>query len=231
MRASSTSGSTRSWPLSAEAGPATAGATGVGVVDRKAGLVEAIFVVERGALQHLCGLCIDHDVDGGTRVSEGCLLVVGGDVAVEEHLVGEATAAARAHSNAQRQVEIAFCFQQFLDLDGGGIGERDHVLAPPGGRNDIVTGYNRTIGVVIPGPPDVETITELLRSVIDPELGADIVTLGMVPSITVSAERLGTVGVKLTIWGCPLRAQIKKDIETRVAVHPGLTKFNIDSSD
>ena len=32
-----------------------------------------------------------------------------------------------------------------------------------------------------------------------------------------------TVGVKLTIGGCPLRAQIKKDVETRVAVHPGVT--------
>ena len=81
---------------------------------------------------------------------------------------------------------------------------------------------------MIPSPPDVETITELLRSVIDPELGADIVTLGMVPSVTVSDEGLVTVVVKLTIGGCPLRAQIKKDVETRVAVHPGVTKVKID---
>ena len=30
------------------------------------------------------------------------------------------------------------------------------------------------------------------------------------------------VTVKLTIGGCPLRAQIKRDVETRVAVHPGV---------
>ena len=81
---------------------------------------------------------------------------------------------------------------------------------------------------MIPGRPDVETITDLLRSVIDPELGADIVTLGMVPSVEVADDGVVTVGVKLTIGGCPLRAQIKKDIETRVAVHPGVTKVKID---
>ena len=50
--------STRSWLAvrscevrSAEAGPATAGAAGVGVVDREAGLVEAVLVVERCTLR------------------------------------------------------------------------------------------------------------------------------------------------------------------------------------
>ncbi|MGZ4769778.1 MAG: P-loop NTPase, partial [Ilumatobacteraceae bacterium] len=81
---------------------------------------------------------------------------------------------------------------------------------------------------MIPSPPDVETVTELLRSVIDPELGADIVTLGMVPWVSVSPDGVVNVGVKLTIGGCPLRAQIKKDVESRVAVHPGVTKVKID---
>ncbi|HSB86600.1 MAG TPA: P-loop NTPase [Ilumatobacteraceae bacterium] len=81
---------------------------------------------------------------------------------------------------------------------------------------------------MIPSPPDIETVTGLLRSVIDPELGADIVSLGMVPSVDVSEDGVVTVGVKLTIGGCPLRAQIKKDIETRIAVHPGVTAVHID---
>ena len=71
-------------------------------------------------------------------------------------------------------------------------------------------------------------MTELLRAVIDPELGADIVTLGMVPGVSVANDGVVTVGIKLTIGGCPLRAQIKKDVETRVAVHPGVTKVKID---
>jgi len=68
----------------------------------------------------------------------------------------------------------------------------------------------------------------MLRAVIDPELGADIVTLGMVPGVSVNDDGVVTVGIKLTIGGCPLRGQIKKDVETRVAVHPGVTKVKID---
>jgi len=82
-----------------------------------------------------------------------------------------------------------------------------------------------------PSAPEVPTeaqVLDRLRSVIDPELGADIVSLGMVPGVAVAADGAVTVGVKLTIGGCPLRAQIKKDVESRVAVHPGVTSVRID---
>jgi ATP-binding protein involved in chromosome partitioning len=84
--------------------------------------------------------------------------------------------------------------------------------------------------VVIPQapPPTNEAVTDLLRSVVDPELGADIVSLGMVSGVNVSPDGVATVGIKLTIGGCPLRGQIKKDVETRVAVHPGVTDVRIE---
>jgi len=81
---------------------------------------------------------------------------------------------------------------------------------------------------VIHSPPSVDEVLTLLQAVIDPELGADIVTLGMVPGVSVTADGAVSVGVKLTIGGCPLRAQIKKDVESRVAVHPGVTSVRID---
>ena len=77
-------------------------------------------------------------------------------------------------------------------------------------------------------PPTAEAVTALLRGVIDPELGADIVTLGMVGHVTVGADGAVEVGVKLTIRGCPLRAQIRKDVESRVGSHPGVTAVRID---
>lgn len=76
-------------------------------------------------------------------------------------------------------------------------------------------------------PPTVDAVTDLLRSVVDPELGADIVTLGMVPGVDVHPDGTVVVGIKLTIGGCPLRAQIKKDVESRIAVHPGVTDVRI----
>ena len=36
------------------------------------------------------------------------------------------------------------------------------------------------------------------------------------------------VTVKLTIGGCPLRAEIKREIETRVGVHPGVAGVHIE---
>ena len=81
--------------------------------------------------------------------------------------------------------------------------------------------------------PGRDEILALLRAVVDPELGADIVTLGMVPDVVVSPpDSTGgvdvTVWVKLTIGGCPLRGQIKKDIETRVALHPFVRNVRIE---
>jgi len=77
-------------------------------------------------------------------------------------------------------------------------------------------------------PPTPADVTNLLRAVIDPELGDNIVDLGMATGVTVSDAGLVTVGIKLTIKGCPLRAQIKNDVESRVATHPGVTKVKID---
>ena len=96
------------------------------------------------------------------------------------------------------------------------------------GRGGSVTGNYRSIDFVIATPPSTDEVLALLQAVIDPELGADIVTLGMVPHVSVADDGVVTVGVKLTIGGCPLRAQIKKDVETRVAVHPGVSSVRID---
>jgi ATP-binding protein involved in chromosome partitioning len=77
-------------------------------------------------------------------------------------------------------------------------------------------------------PPQADEIRNLLRAVIDPELGANIVDLGMATDVTVSADGVVTIGVKLTVKGCPLRAQIKNDIEARLETHPGVSKVKID---
>jgi ATP-binding protein involved in chromosome partitioning len=68
----------------------------------------------------------------------------------------------------------------------------------------------------------------VLGNVIDPELGDDIVSLGMVPDVTVDPSGAVVVGVKLTIGGCPLRADIKREVETRVGLHPGVTDVSIE---
>jgi len=75
--------------------------------------------------------------------------------------------------------------------------------------------------------PTIDEVRNLLRAVIDPELGDNIVDLGMAGDITM-ADGIVTIGVKLTIRGCPLRAQIQKDIRSRLEVHPWVQKVKID---
>ena len=76
-------------------------------------------------------------------------------------------------------------------------------------------------------PPSTDEVFAALRTVIDPELHVDIVFLGMVPDVSIDNGTV-IVSVKLTIGGCPLRAEIKREIENRVGVHPGVVAVRID---
>jgi ATP-binding protein involved in chromosome partitioning len=68
----------------------------------------------------------------------------------------------------------------------------------------------------------------MLRGVIDPELHADIVELGMVDDIRVDADGAVLVRVALTTAGCPLRGQIKQDVESKVRGLPGVTGVAVE---
>lgn len=76
--------------------------------------------------------------------------------------------------------------------------------------------------------PDEAAVMAVLRGVIDPELGANIVDLGMAKGATVSADGQVRVRIGLTTAGCPLRAQIQRDTKTRIASMPGVTGVDID---
>ena len=75
-----------------------------------------------------------------------------------------------------------------------------------------------------------EHIIGILRGVIDPELGTDIVDLGMVRDVSVDEGDV-TVTVALTTAGCPLRAEIQRDVRTRVGELPGVRSVRISWSE
>ncbi|MEW6153546.1 MAG: Mrp/NBP35 family ATP-binding protein [Actinomycetota bacterium] len=74
--------------------------------------------------------------------------------------------------------------------------------------------------------PTEADVLGTLQGVIDPELGADIVTLGMVQETDITPTDGGgahvRVTVALTIAGCPLRAQIRQDVESKLRLLPGV---------
>jgi ATP-binding protein involved in chromosome partitioning len=77
-------------------------------------------------------------------------------------------------------------------------------------------------------PVTEEAVRNVLLGVIDPELGDNIVDLGMVQVIEISPQNGDVdVTIALTTAGCPLRAQIMKDIKRRVASLPGVAEVRV----
>ena len=67
-----------------------------------------------------------------------------------------------------------------------------------------------------------------LQGVVDPELGSDIVDLGMVKGVDHHDDGHVLVTVALTTSGCPLRAQIQRDIRSKLSHIPEVTKVKIN---
>ena len=61
-----------------------------------------------------------------------------------------------------------------------------------------------------------------MRGVIDPELGDDLVDLGMYQGCEIDGDGTVTVQVALTTAGCPLRTQLQRDVKARVGSLPGV---------
>ena len=77
---------------------------------------------------------------------------------------------------------------------------------------------------------DRDDVLSALRGVRDPELGADVVELGMVKDVQISEEGQVRIGLALTIAECPLRNQIHDDVQRRVSSLPGVTGVSIETS-
>ena len=76
--------------------------------------------------------------------------------------------------------------------------------------------------------PTSDDLMGVLGGVIDPELGSNIVELGMAKSAVVDDEGVARVTIALTTSGCPLRAQIQKDVRARLLSMPGVEKVKIN---
>ena len=75
---------------------------------------------------------------------------------------------------------------------------------------------------VAPTPDDVRSA---LKQVIDPEVGVDIVSLGLVYRVEVDAGTV-TVTFTLTTPGCPLRTVMTSGVSATVYALPGVEHVN-----
>src|SRR6478609_5374959 len=80
----------------------------------------------------------------------------------------------------------------------------------------------------LPGPaPTPDDVRRMLAGVMDPELHASIVDLGMVDDVSVEPNGDVVVNIALTTLGCPLRSEIKKEIQSKVRGLPGVTTVDV----
>jgi ATP-binding protein involved in chromosome partitioning len=73
----------------------------------------------------------------------------------------------------------------------------------------------------------INDIEQALRGVVDPELGGDVVELGMIKGIELN-DRAATIKVALTIAGCPMRNQIDGDVKRKVGALPGVDSVEVE---
>ena len=88
--------------------------------------------------------------------------------------------------------------------------EGGHETAPPGGQLT----------------PETEDLLEALRDVVDPELGVNVVDLGLVYGVSMDAERIATIDMTLTSAACPLTDVIED--QTRDALEGLVGDFRIN---
>ena len=62
--------------------------------------------------------------------------------------------------------------------------------------------------------PETEDILEALRDVVDPELGINVVDLGLVYGLTVDDANVAIIDMTLTSAACPLQDVIEDQIRT-----------------
>ncbi|RSD29363.1 metal-sulfur cluster assembly factor [Mesobacillus subterraneus] len=74
-----------------------------------------------------------------------------------------------------------------------------------------------------------DSIMGALEMVVDPELGVDIVNLGLVYDVDLNEEGLATVTMTLTSMGCPLAGTIVEQVKLALADLPEVkdTEVNI----
>jgi metal-sulfur cluster biosynthetic enzyme len=73
-----------------------------------------------------------------------------------------------------------------------------------------------------------DQILEALKHVVDPELGINIVDLGLVYDVDISQEGFVHVEYTLTTMGCPIGPLIEQQMESFMANVPGVKGFEAE---
>ncbi|HEV1998347.1 MAG TPA: metal-sulfur cluster assembly factor [Candidatus Dormibacteraeota bacterium] len=76
-------------------------------------------------------------------------------------------------------------------------------------------------------PLDPETVMESLKAVVDPEIGIDLVNLGLIYDVAVNDNNI-TVKMTLTGPGCPVGPMLQSQVYGVTAGLPGARNVQVD---
>jgi metal-sulfur cluster biosynthetic enzyme len=77
-------------------------------------------------------------------------------------------------------------------------------------------------------PPSAEVARKALRAVKDPELGLNIIDIGLIYDVAVSDVGLAQVRMTLTSPGCPAGTEIMDDVKRTLADLDGVTGVEVE---
>jgi metal-sulfur cluster biosynthetic enzyme len=83
------------------------------------------------------------------------------------------------------------------------------------------------VTALVAGPVTEDLVTDLLGDVIDPELGVDIVNLGLVYGVEIGSAGV-VVRMTLTTSGCPLGAYLDDEVSRCLTQLPGAPEVRVD---
>jgi|UniRef100_A0A7V3VSV1 metal-sulfur cluster biosynthetic enzyme len=73
-----------------------------------------------------------------------------------------------------------------------------------------------------------EDVLESLKGVIDPEIGLDVVSLGLVYGVDITEEGAVNVKMTMTFMGCPLTAMITEDAKYAIQSVEGVKSVDVE---
>lgn len=76
--------------------------------------------------------------------------------------------------------------------------------------------------------PSAEVARKALRAVKDPELGLNVIDIGLIYEVTVSDTGAAHVKMTLTSPGCPAGAEIMEDVRQTLADLEGITAVEVE---
>ena len=73
-----------------------------------------------------------------------------------------------------------------------------------------------------------EQVIDILKEIVDPEIGVNVVDLGLVYGVEFPESDSVTVRMTLTTPGCPLHDTITRSAEMAIETLPGVSKAQVD---